>query len=71
VSNKQFYQEKSAYLTALIAYLTTAQRVCETLDRHEKSAPGGPDPDYIAIKEMLKDTITAAEGLRNSIDELA
>jgi hypothetical protein len=69
MSDKRFYQEKSAYLTALISSLVTAQRVCETLDRHEESAPSGPNPDFIAIKEMIRDTIAAAEGLRAAVDK--
>lgn len=71
MNSKKFYQEKSAYLTALHGALVTAQRICETLDRHEATAPGGGDPDFIAIKEMIGDTLTATEGLRDAVDRLA
>jgi len=71
MSDKRFYQEKSAYLTALISALVTAQRICETLDRHEESSPAGANPDFIAIKEMINDTIAATEGLRSTVDKRA
>jgi hypothetical protein len=68
MSDKRFYQEKSAYLTALISALITAKRVCETLDRHEAGSPTGPSSDLTAVKELLDDTIFSAEALRNTVD---
>jgi hypothetical protein len=70
MNSKHFYQEKSAYLTALLSSLRTCLRVCETLERHEESAPGGPNPDFISLKEMIEDASAATEALRNAVDKL-
>lgn len=68
---KKFYADKAALLTALLSSIDTCHRICGVLEALEATAPGGGDPDFLAVRQLLDDASAATEALRDATDALA
>lgn len=67
---KRFYEDKSAYLTALVGALDTALRVADTLDHHELASGDGGDAGLIAVRELIVDAQASVVSLRDKVEAL-
>ena len=67
---KRFYEDKSAYRTALVGALDTALRVADTLEQHELTSGGGGDAGLIAVRELIVDAQASVSALRDKVEAL-
>jgi hypothetical protein len=71
MTSQQFYQRKSALLTAVMAQLNDVETLLDKLEALEIGHSSQPDHDTLAISDLISDAYESTEALRDAVDVLA